>query len=103
MRIGDIFYIRNRSGKLTVELIERLSLEDVTTGIGPDRLPAMNNPRLEFHKSRSGNRIITLCERNSALPGTMYVSILNDFERPEIWKGRYEDTEEDELIYETEF
>lgn len=100
--MSDKIYIRNKAGKLTVELIRKLDLRDVTRGIGDDKLPPMPRPRLEFHKRRNGDKIVTLCNRDDELPGTMYVAFLSEWDTPEIWEGRYKEDEEDELIFETE-
>ena len=102
MTAGDKIYIRNSAGKLTVELIRKLDLRDVTRGIGDDKLPSMPRPRLEFHKRRNGDKIVTLCNRDSELPGTMYVAFLSEWDTTEVWEGRYAEDEEAEFIYETE-
>lgn len=103
MEAGDKIYIRNRAGKLTVELVNKLCLEDVAQGAGDDGLPSIQRPRLEFHKKHGGDRIVTLSDRAQKLPGIIYVAFLNDFEKTEIWEGRFDNGEEYELIYETEF
>ena len=102
MRTGNKIYIRNKAGKLTVELVKRLSSWDVTRSVGDDKLPPMERPRLEFHKDRHGDRIVTLCDDAKSLPGTIYVAFLNTWEPIEFWEGRFDNSEEDELIFETE-
>ena len=101
MEPGHKIYIRNRAGKLTVHLVRQLDLYNVMTGIGEEKLPAMENPRLEFHEDRHGGRIVTLCDGAAKLPCAMYVAFWDSFEKPEIWECRLDETEEDEAIYET--
>lgn len=102
MNTNDKIFIRNKAGKLTIELIKQLSLRDVTRGLGDDKLPSMSRPRLEFHKDRGGDRIVTLCDGAKDLPGTIYVAFLSSWEPIEIWEGRFDNSEEEELVYETE-
>lgn len=102
MNAGNKIFIRNKAGKLTVELVRQMSLVDVTRGLGDDKLPPMERPRLEFHKRRNGDRVVTLCNRDNELPGTMYVAFLSEWDTTEVWEGRYSEDEEDELIFETE-
>lgn len=101
MESGDKIYIRNNAGKLIVELVEKMSLCDVSRGIGDDKLPEMKQPRWEFHKGRYGEHLITLCDAKGELPGTMYVAVWDSFEDPEIWEGRFDNAEEDENVFET--
>ena len=102
MNAGDKIYIRNSVGLLTVGLIRKMDLVDVMRGIGDDKLPSMCKPRLEFHKRKNGDRIVTLCDREDELPGTMYIAFLYEWEPTEVWEGRYSEEEESELIFETE-
>lgn len=101
MKSGDEIYIRNSAGKLTVRLHRRLSLNDVSKALGEDKLPTIEVPRWEFHEDRHGTHLITLNDASKELPGTMYVAIWEQFEKPEIWEGFFETTEEEERIYET--
>lgn len=101
MNVGDKVYIRNNCGKLTVELVKKLSLRDVFTGMGDDKLPAIKQPRWEFHSGPYGKQLITLCGGEDNLPATMYVAFWGGYEEPEIWMGRYDNGEEAEDIYET--
>lgn len=101
MEVGDKVYIRNKVGKLTVELVKQLDLRSVFTGVGDDKLQTIARPRLEFHNGKHGEQLITLCDRDDKLPGTMYVAFWESYCTPEIWVGKYENDEEDEDVYET--
>lgn len=101
MKSGDKIYIRNSAGKLTIRLHRSLSLSDVSKGLGKDMLPAIEKPRWEFHEDCHGVHLVTLNDAAKELPGTMYIAVWEQWEKPEIWEGFFEATEEEEYIYET--
>ena len=57
MKTGEIVKIRNAAGILTVKLEKELSLQDVTRGIGDDKIPELKRPRFEFHRGKCGSHI----------------------------------------------
>ena len=72
------FKIRNSAGVLTVRAERELSLRDVFQGMGDDKLPEMERPRLELHKNERYNGwLVTLSDRDCE--GTMYVLEFSDF------------------------
>lgn len=83
MNRGDMIYIRNRSDKLAVELVRPLEMRDVATGVGFDSIVAMGHPRLEYHADQYGNCIVTLCDKECGLPGTMYMIFIKPYDAPE--------------------
>lgn len=103
MNRGDMIYIRNRTGKLAVELAKPLAMEDVATGVGCDAIVSMSHPRLEYHAGQNGRCIVTLCDKEYGLPGMMYVIFIEPYDAPEAWLGRFDEDEECERVYETQF
>lgn len=80
MKVGDIVQIKNSAGLLNVRLEKELDFRDVTRGIGDDKLPSLDRPRLEYHKARYGEQLITLCGDCSIMPFNMYLMYICDFD-----------------------
>lgn len=98
MKQGDTIKIRNAAGLLTVELDKLLSTGDVARYTGDGSLPCMEHPRLEFHK-KSCETIVTLYNQDKG-NRTIYVAF-PDYDSVEIWKSHFDESEIDEMIYET--
>lgn len=102
MKIGDTIKIRNEAGILTVKIKKQLSLKDISRGFGNDKLPNMAIPRLEYHKGKYDQHIITLYDESTGLPGTMYILNCIDYDDPpKAFLGIFETDEEDENLFET--
>lgn len=101
MKVGDIVTIKNQAGMLRVRIEKELSLEEVTKGLGDDKIPDLVRPRLEYHKGSSyGGHLVTLCGNLSATPFNMYLMYINDYgDKPTCYLGVCDDTEDD--IFET--
>lgn len=98
---GDVIYLRNKAGKLKVQMDKQLNLRDVMLCVGVDKLPSMDSPRLEIH-SDGNDTIITLCDEATGanLPAEIYVVFLG-YKDATAWKGHFDEPEENESIYET--
>lgn len=98
------FKIRNGAGVLTVRAERELSLRDVFSGSGDDKIPAMTRPRLEIHSGGDhwGGMLVTLSDRDDADKGMYVIEIPADYDggKPRAWLGRY-DTEQPEDSYVT--
>lgn len=100
MKPGDIVTIKNRAGMLKVRIEKELALEDVTRGIGDDKLPSFNRPRVEYHKGRYGEHLITLCGDLTTVPFNMYLMHIDGYDdKPSCYLGVCDDTEQD--VFET--
>lgn len=102
MKIGDIITIKNKAGMLNVRIEKELSLENITKGVGDDRLPGFSKPRLEYHKGSYGNHLITYCGDLVTTPFNMYlmyIDICDD--KPKCYLGVCDDTEQ--CIFETQY
>lgn len=100
MRVGDIVSIKNPAGILKVRIEKELDLKDVTRGIGDDKLPSFDRPRLEYHKGPYGEHLVTLCGDLTTVPFNMYLLHIVEFEdRPTCYLGVCDDTEQG--IFET--
>lgn len=91
------FKIRNSAGVLTVRAERELSLRDVFTGRGDDKIPAMTRPRLEIHSGGDhwGGMLVTLSDRDDDDKVMYVIEIPADYDggKPRAWRGRY-DTEQ---------
>ena len=95
---GSTLTIRNKAGVLSVNVCERISLQDVTRGIGSDKLPAIEKPRLEFHRRKDRATLVTLCNRQDEVPCTMFLFVLTE-DDIEAYRGEYiEDEREDKAF-----
>lgn len=96
---GSVLTIRNKAGVLIVNVLESVSLSDVTRGIGTDKLPAIEKPRLEFHRRKDGTTLVTLCNRQNEVPCKMFLFIL-DGDEIEAYRGEYieEEREDDAFV-----
>ena len=100
MKIGDIVTIKNQAGMLRVRIEKELSLEDIAKGIGDDKLPVFNKPRLEYHKGPYGEHLITYCGDLYTMPFYIYLMhIVNYEDKPKCYLGVCDDTEQP--IFET--
>ena len=101
MKVGDIISIKNQAGVLRVRIEKELSLENVTKGIGDDKLPSLSRPRLEYHKGTGyKGHLVTLCGDLDSTPFNMYLLHISDYDdKPRCYLGVCDDTEED--IFET--
>lgn len=61
MKIGDTVTIKNQAGMLRVRIERELRLENITNGIGDDKLPGFSKPRLEYHRGPYGEHLVTYC------------------------------------------
>lgn len=87
--------IRNQSGILHVEVEREISLRDVMYGRGEDKLPSFTRPRLEFHKRKSGNLMVTLFDQTNVFPSNMYLFIV-DGDEIKAYVGRVDSDEEED-------
>lgn len=95
IELGSALTIRNKAGVLSVNVCEKISLQDVTRGIGSDKLPPIEKPRLEFHRRKDGVTLVTLCNRQDEVPCTMFLFVLTK-DSIEAYRGEYiEDERED--------
>lgn len=101
MNLKDDVYIRNIGGLLKIELKKKLCTSDVARGLGIDKLPTMENPRLEFHNN-GGSWMVTLTDENSHLPAKIICAFL-DYNDVQIFEGQFSKTEQEENIFETVF
>ena len=102
MKIGDIVTIKNQAGLLNVRIEKELSLEDITKGIGDDKLPGFSKPRLEYHKGRYGEHLVTYCGDLNTTPFNMYLMHIDDcIDKPKCYLGVCDDTEQ--CIFETQY
>lgn len=100
MKVGDIVTIKNAAGLLKIRIEKELSLRDVTRGIGEDKLPGFNKPRLEYHKGTFGEHLVTLCGDLTSTPFNIYLLHINDYDdKPACYLGVRDDTEEN--VFET--
>lgn len=87
------FKIRNSAGVLTVKAERELSLYDVFSGRGDDKLPAMTRPRLEIHSGGDhwGGMLVTLSDRDDADKGMYVIEIPADYDggKPRAWLCQY--------------
>jgi hypothetical protein len=97
MKIGDIVTIKNRAGMLRVRIEKELSLEEVTKGIGDDKIPDLCGPRLEYHKGTGwGGHLVTLCGNLETIPFNLYMLHLTDYyDKPKCYLGVCENSEEE--------
>lgn len=103
MKVGDIVSIKNKAGILKIRIEKELSLEDVTKGIGDDKIPSLNRPRLEYHKGTNyGEHLVTLCGDLTTTPFNIYLMHIIDYmDKPMCYLGVCDDTEES--IFETQY
>ena len=57
-------------------------------GEGDDKLPPMQNPRLEIHQGTYGDVLVTLTDRT--VDNTMFLAEIEDGIPPRIYVGHYE-------------
>lgn len=95
MKVGDIVTIKNKAGMLKVRIEKELALEDVTKGIGDDRIPDLVRPRLEYHSSSGWDgSLVTLCGNLNTTPFTMYLMHIESlYDKPKCYIGVCDDTE----------
>lgn len=102
MQVGDIIHIKNAAGVLKVHIKKELRLEDITKGIGDDKLPGFRKPRLEYHKGEYGEHLVTYCGDLITVPFDMYIMHISDDEdKPMCYLGVCDDTEQ--YIFETKY
>ena len=101
MKVGDIVTITNKAGMLKVRIEKELTLEDMAKGIGDDRIPDLERPRLEYHRGTSwGGQLITLCGNLDTTPFNMYLLHITDYyDKPKCYLGTCDNSEE--TIFET--
>jgi hypothetical protein len=99
MEIGNIIKIRNSSGLLTIILDKKLNRGDVCRCMGEDKLGAFNFCRWEFHKGKYGEIISTLHDEVKD-NHKMFVAIIDAYD-VEVWAAHFDESEEDETIFET--
>ena len=100
MKNGDIITIKNKAGMLKIHIEKELSLRDVTMGLGDDKIPSLQKPRLEYHKGPYGQHLVTLCGDLDATPFNIYLMHINDCDdTPKCYLGVCNNTEQD--IFET--
>lgn len=100
MNIGNIVTIKNKAGMLKVRIVKQLSLQDITRGIGDDKLPGFNKPRLEYHNGPYGQQLITYCGDIDKIPFNMYLMYINNYgEDVKCYLGVCDDDEQD--VFET--
>ena len=80
--------VRNSAGILKITAERELNLRDVFSGIGDDKLPPMQNPRLEIHQGTYGDVLVTLTDRT--VDNTMFLAEIEDGIPPRIYVGHYE-------------
>lgn len=103
MKIGDVIFIKNQAGLLAVHIAKELCLEDITKGIGGDKLPGFSKPRLEYHKGPFGNHLITYCGDLTDIPFNMYIMHIDECEdKPSCYLGVCNDAEQS-MFYETKY
>lgn len=102
MKIGDIVTIKNQAGMLRVRIEKELSLRDITRGIGDDRLPGFNKPRLEYHEGSYGEHLVTYCGDLNDTPFNIYLMHIVDYEdKPKCYLGVCDETEQ--CVYVTKY
>lgn len=101
MKPGDIVTIKNNCGLLNIRIEKALDFYDVMRGVGHDKLPAFNKPRLEYHEGGYPNSLVTICERTDELPFNIYLLLIYPEEKPECYLGVCDRTEDD--VYETKY
>lgn len=100
MQVGETVLIKNQAGVLNVHIVKELDLEDVTKGIGDDRVQTINRPRLEYHRGGYGEHLITLCGDLDSVPFNMYLLYVRDYdEKPTCYLGVCNDAEDS--VFET--
>lgn len=101
MKVGDIVTIKNNAGMLRVRIEKELSLRDISRGIGDDKIPDLNRPRLEYHKGTGwGGHLVTLCGNLDDTPFNIYMMHFTDYDdKPKCYLGICDSTEE--TIFET--
>ena len=102
MRVGDTIDIKNAAGILTVHIVKELRLEDITKGIGDDKLPGYSRPRLEYHKGTYGEHLVTYCGDLDTTPFNMYIMHITDYaDKPSCYLGRCDNQERH--VFETKY
>lgn len=102
MQVGDIVTIKNLAGILRVRIEKELRLEDITKGIGDDKLPGFSKPRLEYHRGPYGTHLVTYCGDLDTTPFNMYLMHIVDYEdKPTCYLGVCDNTEQH--IFETKY
>ncbi len=101
MKISEVICIKNAKGILKVQLEQNLRLQEVLTGNGCDKLPAMTHPCLGFHQCGSED-IVTLIDDKEVVqfPLEIYIGFF-DRNGIEVWKGRIDGPEEEDAVYTT--
>lgn len=100
MKIGDTVTIKNKAGMLKVRIEKELRLENIANGIGEDKLPGFNKPRLEYHKGPYGEHLVTYCGDLTGTPFNMYLMHIVDYDdKPKCYLGVCDDAEQN--IFET--
>lgn len=74
---GSVIKIKNKAGVLLVNVCEKLNMRDITMGIGDNKLPPIQKPRLEFHRRDDGIMLVTLCNRQDEYPCDMFLFVVN--------------------------
>lgn len=95
---GSVLTIRNKAGVLFVNVCEKISLRDVVYGVGSDKLPAIEKPRLEFHRRKDGVTLVTLCNRQDEVPCTMFLFVLTE-DNIEAYRGEYIEEEREDSAF----
>lgn len=103
MKTGDVITIKNKAGMLRVRIEKELSLEEVSKGIGDNKIPDLNRPRLEYHNGTGWNgHLVTLCGNLDVLPFNLYLLHIADYDdKPRCYLGVCDNSEEDlfETVY----
>lgn len=100
MKIGDTVTIKNKAGMLKVRIEKELPMRDIAMGVGDDKLPGFNRPRLEYHKGPYGKHLVTLCGDLDSTPFNMYMMVISNYDdTPSCYLGVCDDTEQD--VFET--
>lgn len=87
--------IRNSAGILHVEIEREISLRDAMYGSGEDKLPPLTRPRLEFHKRRNGDILVSLFDQTNVFPASMYLFFV-DGDEIKAYIGRVDGEERDD-------
>ena len=97
---GDTIKIRNKVGILAVHIIREMDMRDVARCLGDDRLPDLVKPRLEVHTCGEST-LVTLCERSDEFPQSMYIVVVEPYEKPAVYLGEFREAEDKEMVFET--
>lgn len=100
MTAGDIITIQNDCGLLNIRIEERLDMYDVTRGVGEDKLPTIENPRLEYHEGPYSTSLVTICSKVEP-PFDIYLLYINPGAKPECYRGVCDESERD--IFKTKY